>query len=55
MLEKVKELLSNAPQAFTENRGQFGNDEVRFYDQCGVVWFTDDGVWMEIYEEISDE
>jgi len=49
----ANKLLSNAPQAFTENRGQLENDEVRFYDQGGGLWFTDDGVWFEIreYEE----
>ena len=46
-------LLSNAPRAFTENRGQLENDEVRFYAQGGGLWFTDDGVWFELREEIS--
>ena len=46
----IKGLLSNTPNAFTENRGQLENDEVRFYDQGGAVWFTDDGVWFELRE-----
>ncbi len=47
------ELLTNAPKAFTENRGQLENDNVRFYIQGGGLWFTDDGVWFEIREEIK--
>jgi len=50
-LKDVNKLLSNMPQAFTENRGQLENDEVRFYAQGGGLWFTNDGVWFEIREE----
>ena len=50
-----QELLSNTPTAFTENRGQLENDEVRFYAQGGNVWFTDDGVWFELREEIKSQ
>lgn len=46
----AQELLTNTPRTFTENRGQLENDEVRFYDQGGSVWFTDDGVWFELRE-----
>ncbi|WP_455393139.1 DUF7948 domain-containing protein [[Eubacterium] cellulosolvens] len=49
-LEKAEQLLSNVPCAFTENHGQLKNDDVRFYDQGGSVWFTDDGVWFEFRE-----
>jgi hypothetical protein len=49
----VDELLSSTPTAFTENRGQLENNNVRFYDQGGSVWFTDDGVWFEVREEIK--
>ncbi len=38
---------------FTENRGQVGNDSVRYYIQGGGVWFLDDGVVFELREEIS--
>ncbi len=38
---------------FTENRGQLENDNVRFYDQGGSVWFTDDGVWFDLREIVE--
>ncbi len=38
---------------FTENCGQLNNDNVRFYAQGGAVWFTDDGVWYEVKDELS--
>ena len=44
--------FSFAPKHFTENRGQLNNDEVRFYDQDGAVWFTNDGVWFEVPDEL---
>jgi hypothetical protein len=50
--DNVNKLLSNTPLTFTENRGQLDNDNVRFYVQGGGLWFTDDGVWFEIREEI---
>ena len=49
----ANKLLANTPQAFTENRGQLENDDVRFYAQGGGIWFTDDGVWFELREEIT--
>jgi hypothetical protein len=54
--QHVNNLLANASKAFTENRGQLKNDEVRFYDQWGFVWFTDEGVWFDIkeYDEPMD-
>jgi hypothetical protein len=45
--------LENVPVAFTENLGQLENDDVRFYDQSGSVWFTDDGMWMEVRDDSS--
>ena len=50
--ENVPNLLSNTPRVFTANHGQLGNEEVRFYDQGGAVWFTDDGVWYEVQDEL---
>ena len=44
------DLLDQRPRAFTENRGQLDNDDVRLYDQGGSVWFTDDGAWFDIFE-----
>jgi len=35
---------------FTENRGQVGNDSVRFYIQGKGVWFLNDGVVFDIRE-----
>jgi hypothetical protein len=56
-LKNVKEENPNlptiTPTSFTENRGQLENEEVRFYTQNGGIWFTDDGVWFEVKEELS--
>ena len=54
-LDNANKLLSTTPFAFTENSGQLENDEVRFYTQGGGLWFTDDGVWFEIREELKIE
>jgi hypothetical protein len=51
--KNVENLLSNTPTAFTKNCGQLKNDDVGFYAQGGSVWFTDDGVWFELREEIE--
>ncbi len=53
IIKNAEQLIVNAPPPFIENRGQLKNDEVRFYDQDGSVWFTDDGVWFELREEIK--
>ena len=50
VIENAEQLLSNAPRAFTANRGQLVNDDVLFYDQGGAVWFSADGVWFELRE-----
>ncbi|UCH88275.1 MAG: hypothetical protein JSV49_08395, partial [Thermoplasmata archaeon] len=49
----ANKILANAPKAFTENRGQLMNDDVRFYDQGGSIWFTDKGVWFSIEGRIE--
>jgi hypothetical protein len=51
--DDINKSLSNTPIAFTKNRGQLENNEIRFYDQGGRVWFTDDGVWFKLRKEIS--
>jgi hypothetical protein len=38
--------LSNTSITFTENLGQLKYDAVRFYDQGGGFWFTDNSVWF---------
>ena len=55
IFNKAENLLANTPRAFTENHGQLENDEVLFYDQGGAVWFTADGAWFEIREEIKGQ
>ena len=50
---KEKPILLNREDEnayFTENRGQIRNDSVRYYLQGGGVWFLDDGVIFEIYD-----
>ena len=42
--------LNNLDGFFTENRGQVGNDSVRYYIQGKGVWFLDDGVVFELSE-----
>ncbi|UCH88565.1 MAG: SBBP repeat-containing protein [Thermoplasmata archaeon] len=39
---------------FTSNWGQVGNDSVRYYIQGGGVWFLDDSVVFEIFEESEE-
>ncbi len=51
--QDAEKLLSTAPRAFTENQDQLENDEVRFYDQGGDVWFTDSCVWFELRDNID--
>jgi hypothetical protein len=48
-------LLTQSNLVFTENLGQLDNDEVRFYDRGGSVWFTDDGVWLRLEGEEKGE
>jgi hypothetical protein len=45
-----KRLPEQSPDIFTANLGQLDNDKVLFYTQNGMIWFTDDGVWMELRE-----
>ena len=49
-LDDARDLMAQRPRAFTENRGQVA-DHVKFYEQGGSLWFTDDGVWFDIREE----
>ena len=53
LTKKIDRLLMNTSIIFTKNCGQLGNDEIRFYNQGGAVWFTDDGVWFEVRDELS--
>jgi len=48
---KIMKNLQSMGGFFTENQGQIGNDDVRYYSQGGGLWFTDDGVWFDIKEE----
>ena len=50
---RIIQNLNNLDGYFTENRGQVGNDSVRYYIQGKGVWFLDDGVVFEIRDEIS--
>ena len=55
-LQGTRNLLENAPKVFTENKGQVKDPEIRFYDTGGSIWFTDSGVWFNIWEqEIKSE
>ncbi len=40
---------------FTENRGQIGNDSVKYYIQGKGVWFLDDEVVFEIKESMESK
>ena len=51
----VNKFLTNRNLVFTKNKGQIENDEVQFYCQGGGIWFTTDGVWFEIREEVNVE
>ena len=52
---KTRSLLAQTPPAFTQNRGQLDNDDIRYYVQGGSLWFTDEGVWFDIFEEEENE
>ncbi len=51
--QQILQNLNQFDGYFTENRGQVGNDYVRYYIQDRSVWITDDGVWFELREELS--
>ena len=53
--EDMTELLASMPSFFTENKGQLDDDEILFYDRGGAIWFTADGVWFNIEEELEEE
>lgn len=38
---------------FIENRGQLGQDEIRYYSNDGSVWFTDSAVWFNIRKTVE--
>jgi len=40
---------------FTENQGQVGNDDVRYYIRGGGVWFLDDCIVFDIQEPVVKE
>jgi hypothetical protein len=51
--EDFTKLLANTPKAFTENRGQLEDEDVRYYTPNRGVWFSDNGVWIEVRDEIE--
>jgi hypothetical protein len=51
--KKGKEFSSFSLYSFTENKGQINNSDVEFYNQEGDVWFSNDGVYFKIREEIE--
>ncbi len=50
---KANQVLTTSFYTFTKNCGQLDNDAVRFYARGGEIWFTDDGVWFELRENIE--
>ncbi len=48
---EVNKVLSSARTVFTENHGQIGNDEVRYYVQGGGIWFAEGGLYFELIED----
>ncbi|MCK5560986.1 MAG: SBBP repeat-containing protein, partial [Thermoplasmata archaeon] len=52
---QILQNLNRLDGYFTENRGQVGNDYVRYYIQEKGVWFLDDGVVFEIQENLKVE
>ena len=57
--ENTVEILDNMPRAFTENRGQLSNDDVRFYSQNGDFINKDisltGGTSLTIYDDIDTQ
>ncbi len=52
--QQILQSINRLDGFFTENRGQVGNDSVRYYIQGKGVWFLDDGVVFEIKEPINE-
>jgi hypothetical protein len=52
--QEVLQNLNSMDGYFTKNMGQIENDSVEFYIPGGGVWFTADGVWFELREEIEN-
>lgn len=50
---KKDKISFTTPHTFTANHGQVDNDHVQFYAPGGGLWFTNDGVWIEVKEKIS--
>jgi hypothetical protein len=53
--KNIEKFKANPSRAFTENYGQLENKDVFFYDQRGSVWFTAEGVFFELREEIKSQ
>ena len=51
--QQILQNINRLDGYFTENRGQVGNDSVRYYIQNKGVWFLDDRVVFEIQKEIK--
>jgi hypothetical protein len=52
--QQILQNINRLDGFFTENRGQVGNDSVRYYIQGKGVWFLDDSVVFEIRESINE-
>ncbi|WP_455392781.1 DUF7948 domain-containing protein, partial [[Eubacterium] cellulosolvens] len=51
-LKETNKIETKPIISFTENQGQLGSENIRFYVQGGGIWFSDNGVWFELKEEI---
>ncbi|MCK5561498.1 MAG: SBBP repeat-containing protein, partial [Thermoplasmata archaeon] len=51
--QQILQNINRLDGFFTENRGQLGNDSVRYYIQGQGVWFLDNGVVFEIQEPLE--
>ena len=51
--DNVIETINQMDGHFTENRGQIGNESVKYYIQGKGVWFLEDGIVFEIREPVE--
>ena len=52
--QNSKDIISNSPQIFTENRGQIDKNEIAYYTQGGEIWFTNNGICFRIKDNIQN-
>ncbi|UCH89637.1 MAG: SBBP repeat-containing protein [Thermoplasmata archaeon] len=50
---RIKEAVNNLDGYFTKNNGQVGVDDVKYYIQGKGIWFLEDAVVFQIFEDVN--